>query len=132
MNVDTSLGSRVRRAREARGLGLNEAARLSRIAPQKLADAESGADSRASTIAAIARGLGVSADYLLGLAPEEPRLLEVNAATTPPEGDVPGDLTVEELARMLARTNRRQAAIAEIVAEHLPAAQEELRRLGLL
>lgn len=67
-------GNRVKTAREKLGLTLAEASRRSKMSPQKFQDAENGADSRGTTVAAIARGLDVSADFLLGVVPE-PRLL---------------------------------------------------------
>jgi transcriptional regulator with XRE-family HTH domain len=61
------MGERIKRLRTARGLTQSAAARACEMDVQKLAQAEEGADSRASTVAAIAKGLQVPADYLLGL-----------------------------------------------------------------
>jgi transcriptional regulator with XRE-family HTH domain len=83
--MDVPLGPRVQAHRKARNLGLNEAARLCGIAPQKFADAENGVDSRASTVIAIARGLGLSTDYLLGLA-DAPVISMLPAIVDPQEG----------------------------------------------
>jgi transcriptional regulator with XRE-family HTH domain len=112
--LDVPLGARVKAYRQARNLGLNEAARLCQIAPQKLADAEAGVDSRATTIAAIARGLGVSSDYLLGLVDRvdaNVSMLPVVVLPEAPEDEVAG------LRQELADTNRRlDTALAAIEA----------------
>jgi len=70
MDESAMFGNRVKTAREKLGLTLAEASRRSKMSPQKFQDAENGADSRGTTVAAIARGLDVSADFLLGVVPE--------------------------------------------------------------
>ena len=63
----TTLATRLRAAREARGFSQEDLARLALLSPDALARLERGSDPKASALVELARALEVSADHLLGL-----------------------------------------------------------------
>jgi transcriptional regulator with XRE-family HTH domain len=69
---EQSFGRRLRRVRRAKDITQHQLAALSGLHMSSIAKLESGATGHAldETVAALARALGVSTDYLLGLTQE--------------------------------------------------------------
>jgi len=68
-----SIGARIKRERERHGWSQNELARRAKVRQAQLSELESGKrnDAMASILRRVARTLGVSIDYLVGLYDDE-------------------------------------------------------------
>jgi transcriptional regulator with XRE-family HTH domain len=68
-----TLGERIKTLREKRGIGMRELARLAGVKHTTLSQLERGirADVTTETAKKIARALGVSVDYLIGMYEDE-------------------------------------------------------------
>jgi len=77
-----SLGTRLRKRREAAGLSQRELARLARIPQPNISDIERGVqeDITASLLKRLARALGCTTDYLVDIYDEDDEAMPVKVA----------------------------------------------------
>lgn len=110
----TTIGERVKTAREQRGIHQAELARRLGCSVNALSMLEKNAitDPRASRIIGIAEALGVSADYLLGLTNDPPVAVAAAPQTTPRPARSREDVSTPQPSRAAKASRRARPATA--------------------